>query len=133
MISNLVIKHVDEISIEGVKVIKLWELREDQGQFLAEVGLREFHLPHVEASNPRDLVVPMDHRGRLPLSFGQYNVCEVLGRGDHGDFLEVVKGHDDHSPSTILQEINNHRMKQLLRLTHHLMPHTHLPSHPPRY
>ena len=116
MISNLVVKHVDEIGIEGVKVVELWKLGEDQGQFLAEVGLRELHLPHVEASNPRDLVVPVNHRGRLPLGFGQYNVCEVLGRGDHGDLLEIVEGHDDHSPSTVLQEVKGHRMKQLIRV-----------------
>ena len=104
MISNLIIKNVDEVCIERAKVVKLGELGEDQGQLLAKVGLRELHLPHVKTPDPGDLIVPVDHRRRLPLGFGQYNVCEVLGRGDHSDLLEIVKGHDDHSPSTILQE-----------------------------
>ena len=133
MISNLVVKHVDEIGIEGVKVVELWKLGEDQGQFLAEVGLRELHLPHVEASNPRDLVVPVNHRGRLPLGFGQYNVCEVLGRGDHGDLLEIVEGHDDHSPSTVLQEVKGHRMKQLIRVNPNSILATYPLPHPLEY
>ena len=133
MISNLVIEHVNQIGIEGVKVVELWKLGKDQGQFLAEVGLRELHLPHVETSNPRDLVVPVNHRGRLPLGFGQYNVCEVLGRGDHGDLLEIVEGHDDHSPSTVLKEVKGHRMKQLVRVNLNSILATFLPSHPLEY
>ena len=106
MMANLIIQNIDEVCIERVKIVELGKLGEDQGQLLTEVGLRELHLPHVKTPDPRDLVVPVDHRRRLPLGFGQYNVCEVLGRGDHGNLLEVVEGHDDHNPSTILQEIS---------------------------
>lgn len=102
VISDLVIQHIDEVCIEGVKVIKLGKLGEDQRQLLAEVGLRELHLPHVKTPDPGDLVVPVDHRGCFSLGFGQNYVCEVLGRGDHGNLLEIVERHDDHSLSTTL-------------------------------
>ena len=99
----LVIQDIDEVCIEGMKVIQLREFGENQGQLLAEVRLCEFHLPHVEAPDPGDLVVPMDHRWCLPLSFGQDDVREVLCSGDHSDLLEIVKGHVGRDPSTALQ------------------------------
>ena len=99
----LVIEHVDQICIEGMEIVQLGKLGENEGKLLAEVGLRELDLPHVEAPDPGDLVVPMDHRWCLPLSFGQDDVREVLCSGDHSDLLEIVKGHVGRDPSTALQ------------------------------
>ena len=45
----LVIEHVDQICIEGVKIVQLGKLGENEGKLLAEVGLPELDLPHVEA------------------------------------------------------------------------------------
>ena len=61
-----------------MKIVQLGKLGENKGKLLAEVGLRELDLPHVEAPDPRDLVVPVDHCGSLPLGFGQDNICKVL-------------------------------------------------------
>lgn len=42
------------------------------------VLLGEFDLAHVEVADAMNLVVLVDHRGRLPLRLGQRDVDEVL-------------------------------------------------------
>ena len=102
----LIIEHVDQICIEGVEIVQLGKLGEDEGKLLAEVGLRELDLPHVEAPDPRDLVVPVDDSGSLPLGLREHNVCEVLGSRDHSYLLEVVKRHGDSFYNSVIEPID---------------------------
>ena len=106
MISDLVIEHVDQICIEGMEIVQLGKLGENEGKLLAEVGLRELDLPHVEASDPRDLVVPVDDCGSFPLGLREHNVCEVLGSGDHSYLLEVVERHGDSFYNSVTESID---------------------------
>ena len=102
----LVIEHVDQICIEGMEIVQLGKLGENEGKLLAEVCLRELDLPHVEASDPRDLVVPVDDCGSLPLGLREHNVCEVLGGGDHSYLLEVVERHGDSFYNSVTESID---------------------------
>mmetsp|Transcript_61413 Transcript_61413/g.163386 ORF Transcript_61413/g.163386 Transcript_61413/m.163386 type:complete len:205 (-) Transcript_61413:121-735(-) len=64
-----IVEHVAEIRVEGVDVVDLGEVLEDLFESLAERGLAELHLAHVEGSNTRDLEARMHHRGGLALCF----------------------------------------------------------------
>ena len=100
----LVIEHVDQICIERMKIVQLGKLGENEGKLLAEVGLRELDLPHVEASDPRDLVVPVDDCGSLPLGLREHNVCEVLGGRDHSYLLKIVERHGNSFYNSVIDE-----------------------------
>ena len=55
--------------------------------------------------------MPMDHSWCLPLGFRKDNVCEVLGRRNNRNFLEIVVRHDfyhvcfDFQPNVFLSSI----------------------------
>lgn len=50
--------------------VELGEVSEDLREPVMVVLLGELHLPHVKVSDTVDLVVLVDHCGRLPLRFG---------------------------------------------------------------
>ena len=75
-------------------VLQLGKLQEDLRQLLAKVGLRELDLAHVEGANTGDFVMSVNDCWGFSLRLGQDNVREVLGRGDHSYFFEVVVRHD---------------------------------------
>ena len=91
----LVIKHVHEVSIERMDVLKLGEFCQDKCELFRKICLCKFHFPHVKAADSGDLVVLVDHRGGLPLGLGQHDVREVRAGRHHADLLEVIVRHLD--------------------------------------
>lgn len=53
-----------------VTYVKFWEVSEDLREAVMVVLLRELYFPHVKMPDAVDLVVSVDHCGRLPLCFG---------------------------------------------------------------
>merc|ERR1712183_352915 len=90
LVMIFIIKHVHEISIERMNVLHAWEVSDDLCELVMVVLLCELDLSKVESSNATDVVLFVDDGGRLSLGFGEDDIDEVLGGGNHLDLLEVI-------------------------------------------
>merc|ERR1712180_2962 len=86
----LIVQHVHEISIEWMDILHAGEISDDLSELVMVVLLCELDLSEIEASYAGDVVLLVDDGGGLALGFGEDDIDEILGGGDHLDLLEVV-------------------------------------------
>lgn len=95
----LIIEHVEQVAVEGVDVLHLWEVIQYLGELLVPALRRELDLAHVKLPDTLNSPAIVHHSGRLALRLAQHDIYEILCRRDHLHALEVVGRHDARRPT----------------------------------